>query len=192
MDAGPSFLRASARVRVVPQRPRHRNGLADRRPQCQNLRVTASLRPLPTAQLDNASQPYLRELGRLVIAASRLDELAHILDAFAATPDDELAAWTTGAHALLDGRSRLFAAAASGHFTGAGGDAIHVVMPDDTVVAADAEYLERMIQRIHRHDVSGHLLHLRLDVPAEGTGQDPIELRPDASSPASPDLEASG
>ncbi|CAN5135786.1 hypothetical protein BH11ACT3_BH11ACT3_08240 [soil metagenome] len=154
--------------------------------------MTASPRLLPTAHFDNASQPYLRELGRLVIAASRLDALCAVLDEFTSSDDDELTAWMTGAHSLLDGRTRLFAAAASGHFTGASSDAVRVVMPDDTVVAADAEYVERMIQRIHRHDASGQLLHLRLDVPAESASPDPIELRPEAPSHAAANREASG
>jgi hypothetical protein len=42
-----------------------------------------------------------------------------------------------------------------------------------------------MIQRMHRHDVSGHLLHLQLEPTAfgAGTGSDPVALRPDALHP---------
>jgi hypothetical protein len=175
---------------------------------------------LPTAQLDSASQPYLRELGRMVIAGSRLEELSRSIASLTAAVDDdtpidevldalskrlprrkpplerglldELEAWIVGARMLLDARSRVFAASASGHFTGAGSDAVHVVMPDESVVAADTEYLERMIQRMHRHDVSGHLLHLQLEQTAvgAGSGSDPIALRPEVLHPTEPVTES--
>ena len=175
--------------------------------------TTQTPRQLPTAHIDNASQPYLRELGRLVIAGSRLDELVRaiasltgpvaddtpiveVLSALSArlprrkpaldrALSDEMEAWITGTAMLLDARSRIFAAAASGHFTGATSDAVHVEMPDSSVVAADTEYLERMIQRMHRQDVSGHLLHLQLDPQLSAGGSEPIALHPESERPVS-------
>lgn len=154
--------------------------------------------PLPSAQLDSASQPFLRELGRLVIASSRLDQIDAAVASLhrprkGSALATELDAWRSGAALLHEACVRVFAAAASGHFSGSSSDCIRVQTPDGTTVAADTEYLERMLQRIHRHDVSGHLLHLKLDVPAEAAvTADPVSLRPDQPAAASDQSQAAG
>ncbi|HWH26033.1 MAG TPA: hypothetical protein VNT53_05250 [Pseudolysinimonas sp.] len=172
-------------------------------------------RLLPTAQLESASHPYVRELGRLVIASSRLEVLTRaiavrlgaeiegltvdaMLDQIGvrlkrrtlgieASLADDVTAWVSGTRILLEARTRLFAEAAFGHFAGTGADAIQLVTPDGSRVSMDAEYLERMIQRIHRHDVGGHLLYADLEVLAhEGEASEPIALHSDGRHRVAP------
>ncbi|MBI5160628.1 MAG: hypothetical protein HY996_04325 [Micrococcales bacterium] len=146
---------------------------------------------------DTADDRYLRQLGRLVVAVSRLEATSvaicrgmcvnpgnpGLLTALAAAARraeagmppwaqvrcEDLMRWSAIARRLLDERDRLLIGIAAHRFTGSEGDAARVTAPDGTVFPADERFLDRMIHRVHRHEAAGLDLRMRLEyVDAKG------------------------
>lgn len=144
-----------------------------------------------TRRADGAGERYLRQLGRFVVAISRLEStssglcramsvdtaitgmrsaLAEVgrragdgMPPWSAVRCDDLQRWVEIAGRMMDERDRLFVAIAEHRFTGSEGDAARVRGQDGTVYAADERYLERMLSRIARHEVIGGDLRVRLE-----------------------------
>lgn len=146
---------------------------------------------------DTADDRYLRQLGRLVVAVSRLEAAsaavcrgmrvhpAHPtlvaalpvaarraesgMPPWAQVRCEDLIRWTEIACRILDERDRLLIGIAAHRFTGSEGDAARVTAPDGTVYPADERFLDRMIARVHRHEAAGLDLRTRLEyVDAKG------------------------
>ena len=148
--------------------------------------------PLPAARLEDMSEHYLRNLGGLVVTTGRLElvcrdiasamkvdldvvtstavalDLAReqserSLPPWSTVSADGLRDWMRRAAALLDERDRVFAAVPATRFSGTAGDAATVTAADGSHYSADDSYLERLMVRSQRCEVSGHDLRHRLE-----------------------------
>ncbi len=125
-----------------------------------------------TLRAATTNNEFLRAMGELVIAASRLEQL-DISTVEPAETDNRLLMWSQRAIELLDERDRFLQAAAVAHD---GATIIRVTSRDGSVIAGDAPYIVHLATRITRHRGAGLAMNVPLAPGFESTATGPMPI----------------
>jgi hypothetical protein len=125
-----------------------------------------------TLRAATTNNAFLRAMGELVIAASRLEQL-DISTVEPAETDNRLLMWSQRANELLDERDRFLQAAAVAHD---GATIIRVTSRDGSVIAGDATYIVNLATRITRHRGAGLAMNVPLAAGFESTATGPMPI----------------
>ena len=125
-----------------------------------------------TLRAATINNEFLRALGELVIAGSRLEQL-EISTVEPAESDSRGPLWAKRARELLDERDRFVHAAAVAHD---GSTIIRVTARDGSVIAGDATYIVHLAARMNRHRGAGLAMGVPLAPGFESTATGPMPI----------------
>ena len=125
-----------------------------------------------TLRAATINNEFLRALGELVIAGSRLEQL-EISTVEPAEADSRGPLWAKRAVELLDERDRFIHAASIAHD---GSTIIKVTARDGSVVAGDATYIVHLAARMNRHRGAGLAMGVPLAPGFESTATGPMPV----------------
>jgi hypothetical protein len=125
-----------------------------------------------TLRAATTNNEFLRALGELIIAGSRLEQL-DISTVEPAETDNRLLLWAQRANELLDERDRFVQAAGVAH---EGASIIKVTTRDGSVIAGDAPYMVHLAARILRHRGAGLAMNVPLAPGFESTATGPMPI----------------
>jgi hypothetical protein len=125
-----------------------------------------------TLRAATINNEFLRALGEMVIAASRLEQL-EISTVEPAETDSRMPLWAKRARELLDERDRFIHAASSAH---EGSTIVRVTARDGSVVPGDAPYIVHLAARMNRHRGAGLAMGVPLAPGYESTATGPMPI----------------
>jgi hypothetical protein len=125
-----------------------------------------------TLRAATTNNGFLRALGELIIAGSRLEQL-DISTVEPAETDNRLLLWAQRANELLDERDRFVQAAG---IATEGASIIKVTTRDGSVIAGDAPYMVHLAERILRHRGAGLAMNVPLAPGFESTATGPMPI----------------
>ena len=125
-----------------------------------------------TLRAATINNEFLRALGDLVLAGTRLEQL-QISAVEPAEADNRLVLWSQRAAELLDERDRFIQAASVAH---EGSTIIKVTARDGSVIPGDATYIVHLTTRLTRHRGAGLAMGVPLAPGFESTATGPMPI----------------